>query len=267
MKNAANTAVREVYGMGLFANEILKIRHSKSIKIISLVFIFCAVVFTSVGELKGTALMRSGLAGPFMWIGNMGASGFFAYGAVVAGMVASEFELGVVRNAIGCGVKRSSYFWVKIVSVFGASSAVYLVSNCIFTLVMCARFGFDPEGLVFSDYGQKVLVYNALALLAMLAYVSVYICFAYLFQSAAATFVASVAVTIGELFWFARDSKTGQAAVLSAWGPIAVVFRMLEHMKNDTILTEEFAVLAIPCVCIITGALGLGYALFMRRSM
>lgn len=253
--------------MRLLANELLKIKRSKSCRVLFLVFVGFILLSSLMGQNQGSDLMRSGFAGPFMWNGIMGASGLFAYGAIVAGMIASEFELGVVRNAIGCGITRSRYFAVKILSVLGVSAILYLVCNFIYTVVMTIQYGFDPKGLLYSDYWTKVLAFNAVALAVQLASVSIYICFAYLFRAASATFVLSIAETIIEVFIAARYIKSPRLSSKGVQGPFYTLWLLSRHFTEDTILTEEFALLALPCVCILAVSLLVSYLLFMKRGI
>lgn len=253
--------------MRMLANEFLKIKRSKSVRVLFLVFVGFILLSSLMGQNQGGDLMRSGFAGPFMWNGIMGASGLFAYGAIVAGMIASEFELGVVRNAIGCGITRSRYFIVKILSVLGVSAVLYLVCNFIYTIVMIVQYGFDPKGLLYSDYWTKVLVFNAVALAVQLTSVSIYICFAYLFRAASVTFVFSIVETIIELFLLARYIKSYHLSSKAVQGPVYSLWLLSQHFMEDTILTEEFALLALPCVCIMAASLLVSYILFMKRGI
>ena len=61
--------------MRLFANEFLKIRRSKSVKILFGVFLAFIILSAYAGNYTGSAKMRSGFAGPFLWTGIMGATG------------------------------------------------------------------------------------------------------------------------------------------------------------------------------------------------
>lgn len=253
--------------MKVSANEFLKIKHSKSVRVLFLVFLGFILLASSIGENRGSDLMRSGFAAPFMWNGIMGAAGLFAYGAIVAGMVASEFELGVVRNAIGCGVARSRYFAVKVISVLGISVILYLVCNCIYTVVMTIQYGFDPKGLLYSDYWTKVVVFNAVALTVQLASVAIYICFAYIFRAASVTFVFSVMETIIEAFISSQHIKSMRLSGKGIRCPFYTMWILTQHFTEDTILTEEFALLAVPCVCILAVSLLASYILFMKRGI
>ena len=253
--------------MRLLANEMIKIRRSKSVKVLFLIFLFFIFFAVSVGEGKGGPLMNSGFAGPFTWNGIMGAAGLFSYGAIAAGMVASEFELGVVRNAIGCGVSRNRYFAAKIFSVMGVSAVMYLVCNCIFSLFVTLVRGFDPEGLVYSDYWLKVLVFNGVALTVQLTCVAMYICFAYVFRIASITFAASVLVTLGETLLTAGSIKQYSIGDRGFNGPAATLWLTVQHFAADTILTEEFVLLALPCFCIMVVSLILSYILFTKRGI
>lgn len=261
-----------MYGRGgivmkMWTNEILKIRRSKSVKGLFLVFLVFIILSSFMGENKGGPLMNSGFAGPFIWHGVMGASGLFAYGAIAAGMIAREFELGVVRNAIGCGVGRNRYFGVKVLSVMAVAAAMYLVCNCIYTAILTMRCGFDPEGLLYSDYWQKVLVFNAVALTVQMACMAMYICFAFLFRAASVTFAASVLVTLAETVFVAVSIKRYSFSEGGFRGPAAAIWLMMEHFAGDTILTKEFAALALPSACIMVVSLVLSYILFMKRGI
>lgn len=253
--------------MRLFANEFLKIRRSKSVKILFGVFLAFIILSAYAGNYTGSAKMRSGFAGPFLWNGIMGAAGLFAYGALAAGMVAGEFQLGVVQNALGCGVSRRRYFVVKVISVLGISAVLYLLCTCIFTGFLTEVYGFDPERILPSEYRLKVLAFTGAALAVQLSCVSMYICFAYLFRKASATFAASVLATLLETFVSARLIKADAISGNGINGPFTTTFLLSQHFVSDTILTREFALLTLPCIGLMAISLLASYFLFMKRSV
>ena len=252
--------------MKLLANELLKIKRSRSVKVLFAVFLAFIFLSTCVGKNTGSARMRSGFAGPFMWNGIMGAAGLFAYGAIAAGMVADEFQLGVVQNALSCGISRRRYFTAKVISALGASAVLYLVCAGIFTAFLTGVYGFDPEGLVFSDYWLTVLAFNGAALAVQLSCMSMYICFAYVFRKASVTFAASVLATVIEAFASARLIKADTMGG-GVYGPFATTFLLSQHFVADTILTREFALLTLPCMGIMVISLLASYFLFLKRGV
>lgn len=253
--------------MRLFANELRKIKRSKSVKVLFAIFLAFIVLSSFVGQNKGSVLMRSGFAGPFMWNGIMGAVGLFAYGAIAAGMVADEFQLGVVQNALSCGVSRRRYFAAKVISVLGISAVLYLLCAFLYTLFLTKVYGFDPEGLLFSDYWLKVLAFNGAALAVQLSCVAMYIFFAYVFRKASVTFAVSVLATVAETFAGARLIKAGAISGSGFNGPFTAIFLLAQHFSADTILTREFALLPLPCLGIMAVSLLASYFLFMKRGV
>ncbi len=240
--------------MRLFVNELCKIKASKSVKWITAAF-FCFAI------LAGTAWKKSavpaaiyGFGAPFMWIFGNGAAGFFLYAAIVASLFAGEFELGVIHNVLGCGVKRSSYFIAKVMAVFGVTILIYLSSLGVLFLFKCRIAGFGPADLIFADYGLKVLVFNKWAICSLLAYVAVYILIACLFREAVPTFIASLVVTLCELFNLFR-------------GPVRIAMDAIDFIESDRILTSDFAALFTPCLYILVISLTGAYILFLIQDV
>lgn len=237
--------------MGLFVNELCKIRSSKSVKGVIIVFLcFVALAGLIFGGGKSTSPVAVyGFGAPFIWLSANGASGFFLYAAIAAGMIAREFELGVVHNALGSGVKRGRYFITKVISVFGISVAIYL--GCVVTLCIFKSWtaGFDPEGEIFPDYGWKVLLYSAGAIISILSYVAVFILIAYLLRNAVLTFIASVVLTLVEMLGGYK-------------GPMMIAVETIEFIETDDILSWDFVNLFIPCIFILIISLAAAYVLF-----
>ena len=240
--------------MRLFVNELCKIKASRSLKWITIVFFCFAVLAGAVWKKGANPVEIYGFGAPFMWIFGSGASGFFLYAAVVAGLFASEFESGVIHNVLGCGVKRSSYFIAKVTAIFGITILIYLSSLGVLFLFKCRIAGFGPADLVFADYGRKVLVFNGWAVCSLLSYVAVYILIACLFREAVPTFIASLAVTLCELFNLFR-------------GPVRIAIDAVGFIERDRILTPEFAALFMPCVWILVISLIGAYMLFLVQDI
>lgn len=242
--------------MGLLANEFLKLKTSKAVKWVALIFlIFVAMaglIFGSGRESSPVALY--GFGAPFIWLSCNGASGFFLYAAIVSGMIAGEFESGVIRNALSSGVKRGRYFAAKVAAVFGVSVLIYLGCVCALCLLKSIMFGFDPAGKIFTDYGLKVLAYTAGALISVLSYVSVFIFLACLFREAILTFIASVAVTIVELMTKIK-------------GPLWTAFATIDFFESDNVLSWEFAKLFLPCAGILVVSLTAACVLFIAGDV
>ena len=172
----------------------------------------------------------------------------------MAGLFASEFESGVIHNVLGCGVKRSSYFIAKVTAIFGITILIYLSSLGVLFMFKCRIAGFGPADLVFADYGRKVLVFNGWAVCSLLSYVAVYILIACLFREAVPTFIASLAVTLCELFNLFR-------------GPVRIAIDAFGFIERDRVLTPEFAALFMPCVWILVISLIGAYILFLVQDI
>ena len=240
--------------MRLFVNELCKIKVSKSVKVITIVFFCFAVLAGSVWKKSSTAVSTYGFGAPFMWIIANGAAGYFLYAAIVARLFASEFELGVLHNALGSGVRRSSYFIAKVIAVFFVTILIYFSGIGALFLFKCLTAGFDPEGLVFAGYGLKVLVFNGWAICSLLSYVAVYIFIACLFREAISTFIASLVVTLCEFFNLFR-------------GPARIAMDAIFYVERDRILSPDFASLFTPCICILIISLTAAYILFLVQDV
>ena len=221
--------------MRLFVNELCKIKTSKSVKGVAVIFIFFAILAGTVWGKSDMPAALYGFGAPFMWIVANGASGFFLYALIVASLFAREFELGVIHNILGCGVKRSSYFIAKVMAVF-------------------SLVGFGPSALIFADYGFKVLVFNGWAVCSLLSYVAVYILIACLFREAVPTFIASLVITLCELFNLFR-------------GPVRITTDAIGFIESDRILSSDFGRLFTPCIFILVIGLAAAYILFLVQDV
>ena len=242
--------------MRLFINELCKIKASRSVKGVVIVFLFFALLSGMVFGAGTTSwpVSRYGFGAPFLWLMGNGAAGFFLYAAIVSGLFASEFELGVIANALGSGVKRSSYFIAKVLAVFGACILIYLGGMGILFLIKCQTMGFDPTGKIFADYGLKVLVYKPCAIVSLLSYIAVYIFIACLMREAVPAFIASLVITIAEMLNLFR-------------GPVRIAMDAVAFVRDDTVLSPDFPKLFVPCLCLLTAALGAAYLLFLLQDV
>lgn len=237
--------------MKLLANEFIKIKSSKAVKGVIIAFLFLVVLdglILGAGK-ESYPVVIYGFGAPFFWLSANGACGFFLYAAIVAGMIASEFELGILHNALGSGVKRGSYFLAKTAAVFGVSILVYLGCVCTLCIFKSIKEGFDPEGYIFSDYGLKVLVFSAGAMISILAYVALYIFIAYLFREAVLTFIAAIVISIIELFTRVN-------------GPQLIAVKTMSYIASDDVLSWDFVRLFIPCAWMLVICLAAAYVLF-----
>lgn len=250
----------------LFKNELLKLKRSKSVKILFWYFVIYSILgalfFSGADE---DSIARSGFSAPFLTFAMHGSSGFFFYAAIAAGLVANEFSQGTIHNAISCGVERRRYFIAKTSCLLGITVFLYLTNMLVFSLAQTAITSFDPYGLLYSRYWQKVFVYNLAAILLLLSYMSLFICIAYLCRRGVMTFVVSFLITNLDLIWF---SKTGHD---KAGGPLSVMWQMMEMIRTDLssnrLLEPDFFLMLIPSLCMGVISLVVAYHLFKRTDI
>jgi len=89
---------------------------------------------------------------------------------------------------------------------------------------------------------------------SLLAYVAVYILIACLFREAVPTFIASLVVTLCELFNLFR-------------GPVRIAMDAIDFIESDRILTSDFAALFTPCLYILVISLTGAYILFLIQDV
>lgn len=250
----------------LFKNELLKLKRSKSVKILFWYFVvysvLAALFFHRADESPFT---RSGFSAPFMTFAMHGTSGFFLYAAVAAGLVANEFSQGTIHNAISCGVERRRYFIAKICSLLGCTAFLYLSNMFVHSLAESAISSFDPHGLLYSRYWQKVLVYNLAAILLLQSCMSLFICIAYLCRKSVMTFVVSMLITELDFIWY---FKIGQGKI---GGPVSVMWQMLEMIETEPssnrLLEPGFFLMLVPSLCMGVVSLVVSYQLFKRTDI
>lgn len=250
----------------LFKNELLKLKRSKSIKVLFWYFVAYSIIGALFyGGSNGDSFSRSGFSAPFMTFAMHGASGFFFYAAAAAGLVANEFSQGTIHNAISCGVERRRYFIAKTCCLLGVTVFLYLSNVLVHSLAQNAISSFDPYGLLYSRYWQKVLVFNLAAILLLLSYMSLFICIAYLCRRGVMTFVVSMVITTLELFLYSKSNPR------EIGGPLSVMWQMMEIVKTDVssdrLLEPDFFLMLIPSLCMGVISLAAAYQLFKRADI
>ena len=251
---------------GLFKNELLKLKRSKSVKVLFWYFviysILAALFFHGANE---DSIARSGFSAPFLTFGMHGSSGFFFYASIAAGLVANEFSQGTIHNAISCGVERRSYFIAKTCCLLGITVFLYLTNTLVHSLANIAISSFDPYGLLFSRYWQKVFIYNLAAILLLLSCMSLFICIAYLCRRGVMTFVVSMLITDVDLISYA---KIGPGKVN---GPVSLMWQMLRMSETDLssnrLLEPDFFLMLVPSLCMGVISLVVAYQLFKRTDI
>lgn len=247
-------------------NELLKLKRSKSVKVLFWYF----VVYSIIGALfyngaDQNSVVRSGFFAPFLTFSMHGASGFFFYAAIAAGLVANEFSQGIIHNAISCGVERRKYFITKTCCLLGITVFLYLTNVLVHSLAQNAVSSFDPYGLLYSRYWQKVLAYNFAAILLLLSSMSLFICIAYLCRRGVMTFVVSFLITDVDFISYA---KLGPGKVN---GPVSMMWQMLKMVETDLssnqLLEPNFFLMLIPSLCMGAISLIVAYQLFKRTDI
>lgn len=250
----------------LFKNELLKLKRSKSVKVLFWYF----VIYSILGALffhgaNEDSVARSGFFAPFMTFAMHGSSGFFFYASIAAGLVASEFSQGTIHNAISCGVERRSYFIAKTCCLLGITVFLYLTNTLVHSLAEIVISSFDPYGLLYSRYWQKVFIYNLAAILLLLSCMSLFICIAYLCRKGVMTFVVSMLIINLD---FISNARINPGKIN---GPLSVMWQMLEMVKTDLssnrLLEPNFFLMLIPSLCMGVVSLVMAYQLFKRTDI
>lgn len=250
----------------LFKNELLKLKRSKSVKVLFWYF----VIYSILGALffhgaNEGSVARSGFFAPFMTFSMHGASGFFFYAAIASGLVANEFSQGTIHNAISCGVERRSFFIAKTCCLLGITVFLYLTNTLVHSLAEIAISSFDPYGLLYSRYWQKVFIYNLAAILLLLSCMSLFICIAYLCRRGVMTFVVSMLIISLDFIWYARIDAGNVS------GPVSVMSQMSEMIRTDLssnrLLEPDFFLMLVPSLCMGVISLVVAYQLFKRTDI
>ncbi len=250
----------------LLKNELLKLKRSKSVKVLFWYFVIYSILGTLFfHRADAGSFERSGFSAPFLTFAMHGSSGFFFYASVAAGLVANEFSQGTIHNAISCGVERRRYFLSKICCLLGVTVFLYLTNVLVRSLAQSIFSSFDPYGILYSRYWQKVLVYNLAAILLLLSSMSLFICIAYLCRRGVMTFVISLLATDADLIWYSRISRDKPV------GPVSVMWQMLDmagtDSSSDRLLEPGFLLLLLPSLCMGAISLIVAYQLFKRADI
>lgn len=248
----------------LLVNELVKIRYSRSVKIVFCILAGFAVLCTAIQANDGGKLGDYGYQIPFISIVSFGAMGFFIYSALAATMIGGEFEKGIVHNIFSCGIGRKQYYAAKLTGVFGTAVVIYFLVTVLQTVLVTLRFGFGPKGLITEEYWLEVLVFTVAVLIVLAANLSIYCFFAFLFRRAAVTFAVSVGWGIVELLISSLAHKSGKSV---SFLPLAVMNAMIDKFQAGGILSVQFCTLLVPCIVIVLLCSLSGYWLFKNRDI
>lgn len=249
----------------LLCNEFVKLRKSRTVKV---VFFLMMVYSGFIAVFPGAedSIQGAGFSAPFMLLISYGSLGFWANAAIVSEQIAGEFGAGTIHNILICGTERRQYFAAKVVSLYGVAAAIYLI--CCLFLCLCQNlvFEFDPEGMIFSHYWAKVLVYQLGALLVIFSWLSLSIFFSYLLRSAVASFVALVAANFVEVVLCTKILYHRNVLLGGPSNTVWVMQRMIAN-DSDRILSMDFLVALIPCILLIAASICGAHYLFQKADI
>ncbi len=255
----------------LMRNELLKWRRSWSVTAVFLLYVF---FYGSAALAKGgntDSLLNYGFGAPFMAFGMIGMVSLGLYAVMAAGMAADEFKQGTVHNALACGVKRRNYFFAKTNVMLGGAALLYLCSLAVFCAVRISVLGIGPDTLIYSNYWLAVLVYNMGVIVVIMSNMALYIFIAYLTKSGVKTFIISFLLSDLELIVYSRCMKMNVQSEVFTCGPVGTMEKMMKlvySMKDSkALLSADFALMLLPCVCIGGISLIMGYQVFKRSDI
>ncbi len=251
----------------MFLSELLKIRRSRSLKKACIFYIalilLCAL--SAEGEMN---LGYSGIRGPFVASSYIVPWSYWVVAAFSSLTLGGEFDGKLLRNVFACGVSRGKFYAVKVLTTYLVSFFLYLTAVLLVTVIRTARFGFNPDGLVFEDYWLKVFAYNGLGLAVMFAYGSLFNLLCFVFRCSGIPFIVGVALTFVDFLSTSLSIKYyGYLREQLPKNLFSIVKMMHNEIKDLDILNPEFlGMLYIPCLCVIGVSLAAGYVLFKVRD-
>ena len=247
----------------LWANEWVKIKHSKWVIGVILYLMFMTVIGALFPGTRENYFTISGYGSLFSWSDNlMGMDIYSAFAFLVAGLMGKEFDNRTLHNIVGRGIKRKHYFAVKAICIIMLSALFYIASLCIFSVLRTMIFGYNPEALSYSDYWSKVLVYNGGALLLVLCYVSVFILLSVLIRRIGPMLVCSILINFID-----SSLREGAIADIRIGGACRIAVKMRTAFQYDRILTGPFFTMFLPVICVGVVTLLLACQLFQKRDI
>lgn len=250
----------------MFLSELLKMRRSRSLKKGFLWYaglvLGSAVVAT--GEMN---LGYSGIRALFVTSSYMAPWSYWIFAAFSALSLGGEYDGKLFKNAFACGVSRGKIYAVKVLAIYFVCFSLYIMAVVLTTVIRTARFGFNPDGLVFEDYWLKVFVYNGMSLAVIFAYVSLFNLLCIVFRSSGLPFIIGVALTLLDSFSTLMSFKYYGYLKEFPKNLYSITMMMRKELKSVDILRPDFLSMYIPCLCVGGVSLIAGYVLFRIRDV
>ncbi|MBQ9764923.1 MAG: ABC transporter permease [Lachnospiraceae bacterium] len=246
----------------LLKNEFLKITRSKAFRIAFLL----SLIYVPFNILTGGSAeyFQYGYRCPVVIYGFFETCFFWIFGAIIAALVAGEYDNGTIRNVIGLGIDRRKYFISKVISVFTASAFILFLMVFAFFVVATIRFT-RWTGFVFTGkYLLKLLSYYITMLVFVLSYESIFILFSQIFHSTRNTFLGVLGITLleNEVAAYLTVKALGRVT-----GPIGTIMKIRAFYDKGAALDAAFWLNLIPSVVVGIAAIVASYFLFIKKDI
>lgn len=184
--------------------------------------------------------------------------------AVVTGLLIGEdFSRGTIKNVLAVGTGRRDYYFTRLGVQMALEAAAFLLGAAGYVLycLFCSR---EESGETIERMGVKLAVYMAVALLQMLAYVSMLNALCYFLKKQLAAMVTGMALVYGEAVMKQLVAAGGLDLLVRAaeYTPVRVLSGMSDYGVNDQIFTIGFLRFGISALLIILVSSIAGYVKF-----
>ena len=244
----------------MLLSELLKIKRSRPLKRACIIYMALVLLSTA------GAQYQSGIMGPFAALSCLVPWSYWVIAAFSALMLGGEFDGKLFKNAFACGVGREKLYAVKVLTIYLVGFFLYIAAVLTITVVLTARFGFNPGGLAYEDYWLKVFAYNGLGLAVMFAYVSLFNLLCFVFRCSGIPFILGVAITLVDTVSTLMTIKFYGYLKGLPKNLFSVIMLMDKEQRSLDILNPNFLGMYIPCLCVTGTALIAGYVLFKARD-
>lgn len=187
----------------------------------------------------------------------------FAVVIVTSYVIGGDFSRHTIRNVLSVGVRKKSYYFSRLLvqglvtgTLFAGTGLIHVVCHLV-----CSRADTDVQT---AFLWQKLAVYMAVALLQLLAYVSVMNAVCYFVKNQLAALVLGIGMVYLELIIRQAASLNELVSLqhLLDFLPTIVIRNLFEYAVYDRIFTGEFLRYGLSAFLIIVGSSAVGFAKF-----
>lgn len=197
---------------------------------------------------------------PFAWLAYC-----FATVIVTGLFIGGDFTRGTIKNALAAGVARRDYFWVRLALQMLLTTLSFALGQGAYIIIhMVHPWGNSEQEITLLT--SKLIVYSAVALLQLLAYVALMNAVCYFVKKQLAAMVTGMVLVYMEAIIRQMAEMNDMERILQVvqYMPARVLYRMFEFAVYDQVFTMGFLKYGISAAVVIAVSSIVGYVKFAK---